>query len=160
MAYPTRVIILTMPESAKKSFVIFTYFVLILGTLLVFWQVHNFGFVNYDDDDYVYENPHVLNGLTWDGVVWAFTTNHSANWHPLTWLSFMLDCQLFGVNPGWMHLVNLLLHIANTLLLFAVLRKMTGAATAGPRQHLSLPPLHSIRCMLNRSRGLQNARTF
>ncbi len=83
-----------MPESAKKSFVIFTYFVLILGTLLVFWQVHNFTFVNYDDNAYVYENTHVLNGLTWDGVIWAFTTNCSANWHPLTWLSLMLDCQL------------------------------------------------------------------
>ncbi|MGD0573648.1 MAG: tetratricopeptide repeat protein [Sedimentisphaerales bacterium] len=116
-----------MPESAKKSFVIFTYFVLILGTLLVFRQVHNFAFVNYDDTDYVYENPHVLNGLTGDGIIWAFTTNHTANWHPLTWLSLMLDCQLFGANPGWMHLVNLLLHIANTLLLFALLRKMTGA---------------------------------
>ena len=127
MVYPTRVIILTMPESVKKSFVIFTYFVLILGTLLVFWQVRNFAFVNYDDNDYVYENPHVLNGLTWDGVIWAFTTNRSANWHPLTWLSLMLDCQLFSANPGWMHLVNLLLHLANTLLLFAVLRKMTGA---------------------------------
>ncbi len=127
MVYPTRVIILTMPESAKKSFVIFTYFVLILSILLVFWQVRDFAFVNYDDNDYVYENPHVLNGLTWDGVVWAFTTNHAANWHPLTWLSLMLDCQLFGANPGWMHLVNLLLHLANTLLLFAVLRKMTGA---------------------------------
>jgi len=127
LVYPTRVIILTMPESVKKSFVIFTYFVLILGTLLVFWQVRNFAFVNYDDNDYVYENPHVLNGLTWDGVIWAFTTNRSANWHPLTWLSLMLDCQLFSANPGWMHLVNLLLHLANTLLLFAVLRKMTGA---------------------------------
>ncbi|MGB7581818.1 MAG: tetratricopeptide repeat protein [Sedimentisphaerales bacterium] len=116
-----------MPESVKKSFVIFTYFVLILGTLLVFRQVHNFAFVNYDDTDYVYENPHVLNGLTGDGVIWAFTTNRTANWHPLTWLSLMLDCQLFGANPGWMHLVNLLLHIANTLLIFAVLRKMTGA---------------------------------
>jgi tetratricopeptide (TPR) repeat protein len=116
-----------MPESVKKSFVIFTYFVLILGTLLVFWQVHNFAFVNYDDTDYVYENPHVLNGLTGDGAIWAFTTNRTANWHPLTWLSLMLDCQLFGANPGWMHLVNLLLHIANTLLLFAVFRKMTGA---------------------------------
>ncbi len=115
-----------MPESAKKSFVVFTYFVLILGTLLVFGQVRNFGFINYDDSDYVYENPHVFNGLTADGIVWAFTTNHSANWHPLTWLSLMLDCQLFGANPGRMHLVNLLLHLANTLLLFAVLRKMTG----------------------------------
>ncbi len=127
MAYPTRVIILTMSESVKKYFVIFTYFVLILGTLLVFWQVSNFDFVNYDDSDYVYENPHVLNGLTWDGVIWAFTTNCSFNWHPLTWLSLMLDCQLFGANPGLMHLVNLLLHLANTLLLFAVLRKMTDA---------------------------------
>ncbi|MGD0553277.1 MAG: hypothetical protein ABSB25_11620, partial [Sedimentisphaerales bacterium] len=97
-----------MPESVKKSFVIFAYFVLILGTLLVFWRVHNFAFVNYDDSDYVYENPHVLNGLTGDGVIWAFTTNHTANWHPLTWLSLMLDCQLFGTNPGRMHLVNLL----------------------------------------------------
>jgi Flp pilus assembly protein TadD len=127
LAYSTQVIILTMPESVKKSFVIFSYFVLILSTLLVFWQVRNFDFVNYDDNDYVYENPHVLNGLTWDGIVWAFTTPNVGNWLPLTWLSFMLDCQLSRVNPGWMHLVNLLLHIANTLLLFAVLRKMTGA---------------------------------
>jgi protein O-mannosyl-transferase len=116
-----------MPESVKKSFVILTYLVLILSTLLVFWQVHNFTFVNYDDNDYVYENPHVLNGLTPDGIIWAFTTNHSSNWHPLTWLSLMLDCQLFGTNPGRMHLINLLLHLANTLLLFAIFRKMTGA---------------------------------
>ncbi len=115
-----------MPESVKKSFVVFTYFVLILGTLLVFWQVRNFGFINYDDTDYVYENPHVLNGLTGDGVIWAFTTSRTGYWHPLTWLSLMLDCQLFGANPGRIHLTNLLLHLANTLLLFAVLRKITG----------------------------------
>jgi len=119
-----------MSESAKKSFVIFTYFVLILSILLVFWQVHNFDFINYDDGDYVYENPHVLNGLTGDGVIWAFTTPNVGNWLPLTWLSFMLDCQLFGTNPGWMHLVNLLLHLANTLLLFAVLRKMTDSTSS------------------------------
>ena len=116
-----------MPESVKKSFVIFTYFVLILGTLLVFWQVHNFDFVNYDDNDYVYENPHVLNGLTGMVSSGLLPPTARANWHPLTWLSLMLDCQLFGANPGWMHLMNLLLHLANTLLLFAVLRKMTGA---------------------------------
>jgi Flp pilus assembly protein TadD len=115
-----------MPESVKKSFVVFTYFVLISSTLLVFWQVRNFSFLNYDDSDYVSANTQVLNGLTRDGVVWAFTTNRSANWHPLTWLSHMLDCQLFGANPGRMHLMNLILHLANTLLLFAVLRKMTG----------------------------------
>jgi protein O-mannosyl-transferase len=111
----------------RKFTVISVFSVLTLSTLLVFWQVHNFDFVNYDDSQYVYDNPHVLNGLTGDSVIWAFTSNHSSNWHPLTWLSLMLDCQLFGANPGWMHLVNLLLHIANTLLLFAVLRKMTGA---------------------------------
>jgi protein O-mannosyl-transferase len=116
-----------MPESVKKTFIIFTYFVLISITLLVFWQVHNFAFIHYDDSDYVYENPHVVNGLTNNSVIWAFTTNRSSNWHPLTWLSLMLDCQLFGANPGYMHLMNLLFHIANTLLLFAVLRKMTGA---------------------------------
>ncbi|MGA2680108.1 MAG: tetratricopeptide repeat protein [Sedimentisphaerales bacterium] len=133
-----------MPESTKKSFVIFTYFVLTLGTLPVFWQVHNFGFVNYDDSDYVYENPHVLNDLTWDGIVWAFTTNHTGYWHPLTWLSLMLDCQLFGANPGWMHLVNLLLHLANTLLLFAVLRKMTGAlwSSAFVAAAFAIHPMH------------------
>jgi protein O-mannosyl-transferase len=116
-----------MPESAKKSFVILTYFALILSTLLVFWQVRNFDFVNYDDKDYVYGNPDISNGLSYDSFIAAFTTPHVGNWLPLTWLSFILDCQLFGLNPGWMHLVNLLLHLANTLLVFAVLRKMTGA---------------------------------
>jgi tetratricopeptide (TPR) repeat protein len=140
-----------MPESVKKSFVIFTYFVLILSTLLVFWQVRNFDFINYDDDSYVSENPHVLNGLTEDGVIWAFTTNRSANWHPLTWLSLMLDCQLFcaaslsgGANPGWMHLMNLILHLANTLLLFAILKKMTGALwpSAFVAAAFALHPMH------------------
>jgi tetratricopeptide (TPR) repeat protein len=130
LVYPARVIILTMPESVKKSFIVFTYFVLILSTLLVFGQVRNFDSVSYDDNDYVYANPHVLNGLTKDGVIWAFTTPNIGNWLPLTWLSFMLDCQLFGANPGRMHLVNLLLHIANTLLLFAVLRKMTDSTSS------------------------------
>jgi Flp pilus assembly protein TadD len=133
-----------MPESVKKSFVIFTYFVLILSTLLVFWQVRNFSFLNYDDSDYVSANTQVLNGLTKDGVVWAFTTNRSANWHPLTWLSHMLDCQLFGANPGLMHLMNLILHLANTLLLFAVFRKMTGTLwqSAFVAAAFALHPMH------------------
>jgi tetratricopeptide (TPR) repeat protein len=133
-----------MPESVKKSFVVFTYFVLILSTLLVFWQVRNFGFVGYDDNEYVYENPHVLNGLTKDGVIWAFTADVSSHWHPLTWLSLMLDCQLFGSNPGRIHLVNLLLHIVNTLLLFAVLKKMTGSLwpSAFVAAAFALHPMH------------------
>jgi tetratricopeptide (TPR) repeat protein len=133
-----------MSESAKKSLVIFIYSVLILSTLLVFWQVHNFDFVHYDDNDYVFENPHVLHGLSHDGIIWAFTTGYASNWHPLTWLSHMLDCQLFGPDPGWMHLINVLLHISNTLLLFAVLKKMTGALwpSAFVAAAFALHPMH------------------
>jgi tetratricopeptide (TPR) repeat protein len=116
-----------MPEFTKKSLIIAIYFALALSTLLVFWQVRNFDFISHDDADYVWQNPHVLNGLSLDGIIWAFTTRHSANWHPLTWLSLMLDCQLFGPNPGWIHFINLLLHLANTLLLFAVFKKMTAS---------------------------------
>jgi protein O-mannosyl-transferase len=121
-------------ESMTKFFTIFVYSFLILSTCLVFYKVHNFSFVNYDDNGYVYENTHVLNGLTREGVIWAFTTGHLSNWHPLTWLSLMLDSELFraaslprAAAPGFMHLVNLVLHIANTLLLFALLKKMTVA---------------------------------
>ena len=116
-----------MSESLKKPALIFICFALTASTLLVFWQVHAFDFVNYDDDDYVYENQHVLGGLTDDGIIWAFTSGHATNWHPVTWLSLMLDCQLFGTNPGRLHLVNVFLHLVNTLLLFTVLRKMTGS---------------------------------
>jgi len=133
-----------MPEQTKKSLVLSIYFALAVSALLVFWQVRNFDFVNYDDDDYVYENPHVLNGLTADGVIWAFTTNRSAHWHPLTWLSLMLDCQLFGLGPGRIHLINLLLHIVNTLLLFTVLKKMTGSLwpSAFVAAAFALHPMH------------------
>jgi tetratricopeptide (TPR) repeat protein len=87
---------------------------------------HN-GFVSWDDPSYVSENAHVLGGLTWRGVVWAFTNTQGANWHPVTWLSHMLDVQLFGPDPGMHHTVSLLLHILNTVLLFGVLHRMTGA---------------------------------
>lgn len=91
-----------------------------------FGQTLHFGFVNFDDDVYVYKNPHVAGGLNWNGIVWAFTHVHSSNWHPLTWLSHMLDCQLYGLNPGGHHLTNILLHAATAILLFLVLRQMTG----------------------------------
>jgi Flp pilus assembly protein TadD len=133
-----------MLEFAKRNVIVFIYSALILSTLLVFWQVRNFDFVNYDDSDYVYENLHVLNGLTPDGIIWAFTTGCTANWHPITWLSLMLDCQLFGTNPGWMHLMNLILHLVNTLLLFAVLKKMTGSLwpSAFVAAAFALHPMH------------------
>ncbi|MGA3284306.1 MAG: tetratricopeptide repeat protein, partial [Verrucomicrobiota bacterium] len=98
---------------------------LALVTLLVYLPVCHYSFVNYDDGDYVTENHVVQDGLTWVGVAWAFTTWHSSNWHPLTWLSHMLDCELFGLNPGGHHLVNVLFHAANVVLLFTLLLRLT-----------------------------------
>ena len=94
---------------------------LALGTLVVFLPTGWFGFVNYDDPEYVTENVFVKNGLNGPDVAQAFTSYHACNWHPLTWLSHMTDCTLFGLNPGAMHFVNVLLHAANTALLFVLL---------------------------------------
>ena len=99
---------------------------LIATTLLVFWQVQNYDFVNIDDPHYVSDNPFVKRGLTRASFIWAFTTTRVANWHPLTWLSHMLDYQLYGMNPGGHHLTSVLLHLANAVLLFLVLNRMTG----------------------------------
>jgi len=101
-------------------------FFLVSITLAVYWQVINNEFIDFDDDLYVTENTRVKGGLTMENVVWAFTTTHAANWHPVTWLSHMLDIQLFGMNPGLHHLINVFFHIANTVLLFFVFRRMTG----------------------------------
>ena len=100
---------------------------LIFINLVVYAPVRNYDFLNYDDPDYVTENPHVTAGLTWNGIWWALTTGHAANWHPLTWLSHMLDVQMYGLNPGPHHVTNVILHIANTLLLFGLLYQMTEA---------------------------------
>jgi hypothetical protein len=99
-------------------------------TLAVYAPVRHFDFVQVDDPLYVIENPNVRGGLTMDGIVWAFTTGRAANWHPVTWLSHMLDVQAFGVDPGWHHLTSLLLHVANALLLFGLLFSLTGALFA------------------------------
>ena len=98
------------------------------ATVAVFWQVSRHEFVNYDDPAYVTFNPVVQQGLTWPGVKWAFTNLHgeATYWHPVTWLSHMLDCQLFGLRPAGHHLTSLFLHVLNTLLLFVLLRRMTG----------------------------------
>jgi hypothetical protein len=117
---------------------------LALLTFVVYLPVRNHDFVRYDDDVYVTNNPEVKSGLSWQGVKWAFVTNHGANWHPLTWLSLMLDCQLFGVQPGALHLVNVLFHVANTLLLFIVFNRMTKALwqSAFIAALFALHPLH------------------
>ena len=116
-----------MELTSKKLHIFFIYVILALATFIAFEQVRLNEFVNYDDDEYVTENPNVNRGLTSESIKWAFTAPHVANWHPLTSLSHMLDCQAFGLNPAWHHLVSLLFHIANTLLLFAVFKRMTGA---------------------------------
>ena len=117
---------------------------LALVTIAVYWQVSGNQFVNYDDAKYLKENIHVRNGLTADGVIWAFTSTYMSNWHPLTWLSHMLDVELLGMNAGAHHLVNVFIHAANAVLLYLLLLRMTGA----PWQSLfvsalfALHPLH------------------
>ena len=100
---------------------------LIAANLIIYAPVRHHDFVRWDDPQYVSENPYVGKGLSWSGLSWALTTGHAANWHPLTWLSHMLDVQLFGLDAGPHHLVSVLLHIANALLLFAFLHSATGA---------------------------------
>jgi tetratricopeptide (TPR) repeat protein len=100
--------------------------VLTIVVLAVFWQVHKFEFTNYDDNVYVSNNEHISSGFTLHNIAWLFTRD-VGRWHPLVGLTQMLDCELFGLNPGRHHLINLFFHIINTLLLFVVLRKMTTA---------------------------------
>jgi tetratricopeptide (TPR) repeat protein len=101
---------------------------LFAGTMLLYWRATRNWFISFDDQYYVYMNPHVQAGLTRATVVWAFTTFHAANWHPLTWLSHALDCQLFGLCPGGHHLTSILIHATNAVLLFLTLRISTGRA--------------------------------
>jgi protein O-mannosyl-transferase len=100
---------------------------LVLITLALYWPVRHFEFNNYDDRPYVTENPYIQNGLTRAAIKWAFTAvGYGGNWHPLTWLSHLLDVQLFGLNAGGHHFTSVLFHTANTLLLFLLLRRWTG----------------------------------
>src|SRR5579863_152028 len=96
-------------------------------TLAVFLQAVHFDFINLDDDNYVYSHSIIAKGLTLEGVKYAFMSYQYYYWHPVTWLSHMLDCQLFGLNAGWHHLTNVLIHVANVWLVFFVLVRFTGA---------------------------------
>jgi protein O-mannosyl-transferase len=118
------------PHGATPVFpmsVIWISLALIAANLIVFSPTWHFGFLTFDDPLYVSKNAEVARGLSWQNFLWAFTTSHAASWHPLTWLSHMLDVQLYGMTAEYHHLTSVLLHIANTLLLFWVLRRMTGA---------------------------------
>lgn len=117
---------------------------LVIATFSVYWQVQNHEFINYDDELYVTENCHVRTGLTRENIFWAFVSTSAANWHPLTWLSHMLDCEIYWLNPSGHHWTSLEFHIANTLLLFLILRWMTGTLwqSALVAALFALHPLH------------------
>ena len=118
---------------------------LALVTLLVYLPVFRAQFINWDDPDYVTRNAHVLSGISLANLRWAFVTNYAANWHPVTWISLMLNSQYFGTSAAAFHAVNLLLHIANTLLLFFWLYGATGAKWRGAlvAALFALHPLHA-----------------
>ena len=130
--------------SQKRRIELIIYLFLVVGILSCYWRVQYADFVNIDDTIYVSENRNVQAGLTRKGIMWAFTTFEAANWHPLTWLSHMLDCQIFGLNPRGHHLTSLLFHITNSMLLFYVLCRMTGKiwGSALVAALFALHPLH------------------
>jgi protein O-mannosyl-transferase len=120
------------------------YIFLFVITLVVYSQVNNFAFLSFDDNQGLVANRQVLDGFSWSGIEWAFTTGYASNWFPLTWLSHMLDFQLFGMDAGWHHLTNVLIHAASSVLLFALLKRMTGRAweSAFVAFVFALHPLH------------------
>ena len=133
-----------MNKISNKYCIFLVCLALVLTTLTAFWQVRHHEFVTFDDDLYIYDNSYVKAGLTRQGLVWAFTKAHAYNWHPLTWLSHMLDCELYGLDAGGHHFTNVLFHIANAVLLFLFLNRLTGRlwSSAFVAAAFALHPLH------------------
>ncbi|MFH1428267.1 MAG: hypothetical protein ABIH39_00830, partial [Candidatus Margulisiibacteriota bacterium] len=131
-----------MPKKYRDQIIICAF--LIIATLLVYGQILAHEFINYDDNTYIQKNTYIQHGLTIESIKWAFTSFYASNWHPVTWLSHMLDIQLYGLNPAGHHFTNLFLHILNTLLLFFLLSRMTGSVwKSGMAAALfALHPLH------------------
>ena len=117
---------------------------LVIATIAAYWGLHASSFILLDDNMYVTENTHVQKGLSGETLAWAFTTMDQANWHPLTWISHLLDVRLFGMNPGMHHLTSLLLHAVNAVLLLLLLFRLTGALwrSAFVAALFALHPLH------------------
>jgi tetratricopeptide (TPR) repeat protein len=134
----------TCAKAGRSKQVVFICVLLALVTVGVYWPIAKQGFINFDDPDYVSGNPRVQAGLTMESIRWAFTSSYSSNWHPLTWLSHMLDCQLYDLKPAGHHITNLLFHVANSLLLFGLLQRLTGALwrSAFAAALFALHPLH------------------
>jgi len=100
---------------------------LLVLTLAIYGQTIRYDFINYDDPRYVYQNTTITSGISFDNIGWAFSHIHSENWHPLTTITHMLDCQLYGLTAGWHHFTNVSLHALAVILLFVALQRMTGA---------------------------------
>jgi tetratricopeptide (TPR) repeat protein len=132
----------TLADRQRRT--VFICLVLALGTALLYWPATSFDFIHFDDPEYVVKNSNLNSGLSWPGLAWCFQAGYAGNWHPLTWMSHMLDCQLFGLKPGGPHAVNLLLHAANSVLVFLVLKRLTNAVwrSAGVAALFALHPLH------------------
>src|SRR6266446_2652677 len=131
-------------KSSAHRQVLGVCFFLVVITWLVFGQTVRYDFVNYDDNDYVYANPAITSGLNPHGIIYAFSGTHARNWHPVTTLSHMLDCQLWGVRAGGHHFTNIVLHTIAAVLLFLVLQQMTGAIwqSAFVAALFAIHPLH------------------
>jgi Tfp pilus assembly protein PilF len=129
---------------SRAKQIMLVYALLAISTLAVFWQLHNHEFVNLDDNVYVTENSYIQSGITLDGFRWAFGTTYAGFWHPLTWLSLMVDHQLYGLNAGGYHMTSLILHILSTLLLFWLFNRMTKSIwrSAFVAALFALHPLH------------------
>lgn len=140
----TKVIMLNKVNISASKQKFFIYIILTIITFAVFWQVHHYEFVNFDDLAYVTENRHIQSGITSEGMCWAFSTKYFGLWNPLVWMSFMLDYQLFGLNPGGYHITNLILHILSVLMLFWLFNRMTGMLrkSAFVAAFFALHPLH------------------
>jgi hypothetical protein len=133
-----------MDKTTNKYRVHFIYILLVIITFTAFAPILSNGFISFDDDAYIYHNKNITTGLTFENIVWAFTNIHANNYHPLTSLSHMLDCQFFKLDAGNHHSINLIFHIANTLLLFTVLSRMTKRvwASAFVAALFAIHPLH------------------
>jgi tetratricopeptide (TPR) repeat protein len=131
-------------EQQNKGLIFVLCLFLIINIVVIYWQATGFDFVDYDDLIHVVDNPMVPGGVTWSGLKWAFTTTHTGYWSPVTWISFMLDRDIFGMSARGFHLTNVILHVINSLLLFYVLKRYTRALWPSffVASFFALHPLH------------------
>src|SRR5882672_8256986 len=117
--------VLTFKRFNDSAIAVCLCFLIAALTVICYWPVRSHQFVSFDDQHYLFDSGYVAKGLTLSGATWALQTGYFSNWHPLTWLSYMLDAQIYGMSPGGFHFTNLIFHVANSVLLFLLLKSMT-----------------------------------